>query len=100
MVATLYTYLRCKKKNRKKYGGIRNNKILRDHVSIEERPEIVNSRRRYGDWEVDTVIGRQGGKVLVTLVERKSKLSIMGLSINKTAQAVKTTLIQFMGSLF
>jgi len=67
---SLHTHLRCKKKNRKRYGGIRNNRSLCGRISIEERPEVVNQRQRYGDWEVDTVIGRQGGKVLVTLVER------------------------------
>lgn len=94
----LYTHLRCKKKNRKKYGGTRKVNNIRNRVSIEERPKIVDSRRRYGDWEVDTVIGRQGGKVLVTLVERKSKLSLIALSINKTAQAVKDTLIALLTS--
>lgn len=95
----LYTHLRCKKKNRKKYGGTRKLNNIRNRVSIEERPKIVDSRKRYGDWEVDTVIGRQGGKVLVTLVERKSKLSLMALSVNKTAVAVKDTLIALMKSL-
>ena len=95
----LYTHLRCKKKNRKKYGGTRQSNNIRHRVSIEERPKIVDSRRRYGDWEVDTVIGRQGGKVLVTLVERKSKLSLMALSVNKTAKAVKDTLVVLLKSL-
>jgi len=95
----LYTHLRCKMKNRKKYGGTRKINNIRNRVSIEERPKIVDSRRRYGDWEVDTVIGRQGGKVLVTLVERKSKLSLMALSINKTATQVKDTLIALLKSL-
>lgn len=95
----LHTHLRCKKKNRKRYGGIRNNRSLCDRVGIEERPEVVNQRQRYGDWEVDTVIGRQGGKVLVTLVERKSKLSLIGLADNKTAQAVKETLLKLLGSI-
>ena len=95
----LHKHLRCKKKNRKCYGGIRNNRSLVGRVGIEERPEIVNSRQRYGDWEVDTVIGRQGGKVLVTLVERKSKLSLIGLAQNKTAKAVKETLLQLLNSL-
>ena len=96
---SLYTHLRCKKKNRKKYGGIRNNRSLKGRVSIEERPEIVNQRTRCGDWEVDTVIGHQGGKVLVTLVERKSKLSLIGLADNKTAVAVKDTLLKLLSSL-
>ena len=95
----LYKHLRCKKKNRKKYGGTRKTNTICNRVSIEERPKIVDSRRRYGDWEVDTVIGRQGGKVLVTLVERKSKLSLIALSVNKTAKAVKDTLVALLKSL-
>jgi len=41
-------------------------------VSIEGRPKVVDSRRRFGDWEGDTVVspGRRSG--LVTLVDRKS----------------------------
>jgi IS30 family transposase len=96
---TLHTHLRCKKKNRKWHGKERYNQSLRDRISITERPEVVNTRQRYGDWEVDTVIGRPSGKVLVTLVERKSKLSVIGLSINKTAQAVKDTIISLLRSL-
>lgn len=95
----LHTHLRCKKKNRKRYGGTRSTSNIRNRVSIEERPKVVDERSRFGDIEVDTVIGRQGGKVLVTLVERKSKLSLIGLSINKTAEAVKDVIIGLLSSL-
>lgn len=46
---------------------------LKDCVSIAGRPQVVNSKRRYGDWEGDTVVspGRHSG--LVTMVERKSQ---------------------------
>ena len=96
---SLHTHLRCKKKNRKRYGGTRNSSNIRNRVSIEARPKIVDERSRFGDIEVDTVIGRQGGKVLVTLVERKSKLSFIGLSVNKTAEAVKNVIIDLLSSL-
>ena len=95
----LHTHLRCKKKNRKRYGGTRSHCNIRNRVSIEERSQVVDDRTRFGDIEVDTVIGRQGGKVLVTLVERKSKLSLIGLSINKTAEAVKEVIICLLSSL-
>ncbi len=94
----LYQHLRCKKKNRRRYGAKRNCISIRNKVSIEERPKIVDSRRRYGDWEVDTVIGHQGGAVLVTIVERKSRLSLMGLSINKSSQAVKDVIIKLLAT--
>ena len=96
---SLSTHLRCKKKNRKIYGSKWRSQSISDRISITERPEYVNNRERYGDWEVDTMIGRQGGKVLVTLVERKSKLSLIGLSKDKTSQAVKETLLELLGSI-
>lgn len=96
---TLYQHLRCKKKNRKRYGGIRKNQSICGRRSITERPDVINNRERLGDWEVDTMIGRQGGKVLVTLVERQSKLSLIGLATNKTAQAVKETLLQLLSTI-
>ena len=48
-------------------------------MSIDERPEVVEARSRIGDWEADTVIGKLGGAVLVTLVERRSRLSLIAL---------------------
>ncbi len=41
--------------------------------ALEKRPQIVNERDRFGDWEGDTIIGlgRHGG-ALVSLVERRS----------------------------
>ncbi len=92
----LYKHLRCKKKNRKRYGSVWHRPSVTNKPSIEDRPKIVDSKKRYGDWEIDTVIGRQGGAVLVTLVERKSKLSLMGLAINKTAEAVKKVILQLL----
>ena len=35
-------------------------------VSIDERPAIVESRERFGDWEIDTVLGKHGTGAIVT----------------------------------
>ena len=89
----LHGHLRCQKPRRKRYGSNDRRGQIRDRVSIDERPEIVDHRSRIGDWEVDTVIGRPGGSVLVTLAERKSRLSLIALSSNKTAEAVTAALL-------
>ena len=96
---SLYKHLRCKKKNKKRYGVKRHYASISNKVSIEERPKIVDSRRRYGDWEIDTIIGRQGGAVLVTVVERKPKLCLIGWSTNKTSESVKDTLVGLLSRL-
>lgn len=96
---SLHSHLRGKPSHRKKYGSTWNKTVLGERLTIEERPECVNQRKRYGDWEVDTMIGRQGGAVLVTLVERKSKLCRIGLAVNKTAEAVKETMLKLLVTL-
>ena len=45
-----------------------------NRVSIRERPEDVNSRREFGHWEGDTVVGDQHKTGVHTEVERVSRL--------------------------
>src|SRR5690625_2394742 len=47
--------------------------------SIEKRPEKVEKREHFGHWEIDTLIGARAkdDPVLLTLVERKTRLEIM-----------------------
>lgn len=70
----LYTFLRQGFKRRRKYGKRDLRGHIRDRVSIDHRPAVVDERSRIGDWELDTVHGtRRNG--LVTAVERKSGLT-------------------------
>lgn len=91
---TLYIHLRCRKKRRKRYGSTDRRGKIKNRVSIDHRPSIVEERSRIGDWEVDTVIGRRGGAVLVTLAERKTRFSVIALAPDKRADSVKQALVQ------
>jgi transposase, IS30 family len=51
---------------------------LIDCVRIDGRPNVINRRRRYGDWEGDTMVGKRRHSALVTLVERKSGYTRIG----------------------
>jgi IS30 family transposase len=46
-------------------------------VSLDGRPKAVDQRRRFGDWEGDTLVsrGRRGG--LASIVERKSGYTLL-----------------------
>ena len=90
----LHRHLRCQKPRRKRYGHYDRRGQIRERVPIDERPEVVKARSRIGDWEADTVIGKPGGAVLVTLVERRSRLSLIALAPNKTAEAVKAAILK------
>ena len=54
----LHRHLRCQKPRRKRYGHYDRRGQIRERVSIDERPEVVEARSRIGDWEADTVIGK------------------------------------------
>ena len=85
----LYKHLRCQKKRRKRYGTYNRRGKLLNCRSIEERPAIVAHRKRLGDWEVDTVFGKDQKQALVTLTERKSRFTLLGKVSQRTAQAVQ-----------
>lgn len=75
---------RCKRyaSGQERRGAIRN------QISIDERPEIVEQRVRIGDWEGDTVIGKNHQGMLVTLAERKSRYVLAGQVRSKHAGGV------------
>jgi transposase, IS30 family len=54
-------------------------------VGIEHRPAAANDRRRFGDWESDTVEGARGAGLIATHVERKSRYTRLGKLPNKKA---------------
>ena len=73
----LVSYLRCQKARRKRYAsGQERRGTLANRTCIEQRPAIVAQKRRIGDWEGDTVIGKDHRGVLLTLVERKSRYTL------------------------
>jgi len=65
---------------------------------IDERPAVVNDRSRVGDWEGDTVIGKNHRGALVTLVERKSLYTIIEAVARRTAVAVREAIVTNLAS--
>lgn len=85
----LHQHLRSQKPRRKRYAsGQERRGTLRNRVSIDERPDIVAQRARMGDWEGDTVIGKNHKGGLVTLAERVSRYVLAGHIRSKHAAGV------------
>jgi len=92
----LYLHLRHQnKRHRKRYGSghNRNKSGIPNRTDISERPEEVNQRERVGDWEADTIIGKNHQEAIVTLDERKSKLRLAMPVKSKMAQGVTDAMI-------
>ena len=72
---TLYRHCRHKLKYRKRPVGEKIN--IKNRISIDQRPEIVNTGQRFGDWEIDTIVGENNRGAIVTIVERKTDFLLM-----------------------
>jgi len=70
--------------------------VIPDPRSIDDRPAVVETRERFGDWEVDTVLGKQGTGALVTLAERKSRMYLVRKVAAKRAVDVKDAVIDML----
>ena len=93
----LYQHLRHQNKTyRKRYGSPRNRSGIPDRVDIDKRPEVANKRQRIGDWEADTIIGKQHQGAIVTLDERQSKLRLAAPLSGKKALRVKEAMVSLL----
>ena len=90
----LFRFLRCQKIRRKRYGTHSRRGRIPNQVSIDDRPAIVDAKRRIGDWEGDTVIGKGHRGALVTLVERKARYTVIRDVRHKTAKLVRNAVKQ------
>ena len=93
---SLYKNMRHKLKHRKQPVGGKSIPI-KDRISIEERPEIINRKERFGDWEIDTIIGKDRKGAIVTIVERTTSFFMMkNLPNGKDAESLANTVIKML----
>ena len=66
--------------------------------SIEERPEEINNRSRFGDWEIDSVLGGKtvGEPSILTLVERQTHYAVTKKLVEKKAECVNQAVLECM----
>lgn len=75
---TLYKQLRrTGKKYNKRKGKTSGRGLIPNRIDIEQRPAIVETRSRIGDWEADTIVGAEHKGAILSLVERKTKYTLL-----------------------
>lgn len=85
-------FLRCRKgKYRRRYGSKIKEKQREEAKKkrIDTRPEIINERGRIGDWEGDTIVGKEKTKRILTFVDRKSGYLLADKLESATAEHVR-----------
>ena len=85
----LYKNCRHRLKHRKRPVGT--SVRIPNRVSIHDRPEWCNALN-FGNWEMDTIVGRNNKEAIVTLVERSTNYLIMKkLKYGKNAKELSKT---------
>lgn len=88
----LHTHLRCRKKRKKRYGSKDRRGRIPGRIGIEQRPVVVERKTRIGDWEGDTLIGKGHRGAVLTLVERRTRYTVLAASKTKQAGPVRQSI--------
>jgi len=89
----------ARKPRRKPYGKPSRRGQILGKRSIDERPDEANERRRLGDWEGDTVVGKGRKGYLLTCVDRASRYLIARKVKTCASEPVAERLKQTIGKL-
>lgn len=81
------------KPRRTRYGGKDYRGTIPGRVDIADRPAVVDTRSRVGDWEADLIIGKDHQGAIVTLAERRSRLFLAIPILRKTADLTTRAII-------
>lgn len=93
----LYKHLRTKGKRYRKRGNSKDSRgILKDRKSIDQRPAIVEKKKRLGDLEIDLVIGKKDREALLTINDRATGLLFVDKIKNKQALEIETKTIRLL----
>lgn len=94
---TLYTHLRTHGKRYRKRGVKKDKRgQIPDRTGIEKRPEIVEKKARFGDLEIDLVIGKNHKKAILTANDRATGKAKIALLESKSSEEVKAKTLQIL----
>jgi len=89
----LYKNLRINGKRRYRRRSKEKRSKIVNRIPICERPQVVETRSRFGDWEADLVEGSKGSGYILSLYERKSRLGRLALLRTKSSQETANAII-------
>ena len=89
----LHKHLRNQGRRYRKRGSAKDNRgIIPNKIMIGKRPKIVDKKERFGDLEVDLIIGKNHKQAIVTLNDRASGVLKMKKVYSKKSDEVSNAI--------
>lgn len=93
----LYTHLRRKGRKYRKRGNKKDSRgLIKNRISIDKRPKIVEKRERFGDLEVDLIIGKNHEQAILTINDRASGFLKMQKIKSKQSKIVTAAILELL----
>ena len=93
----LYRYLRTKGKKYAKRGELKGSRgQIIGRIGIEQRPEMVEHKERFGDLEIDLIIGKGHRQALLTINDRATGLLFMDKVPTKEARHIEAKTVELL----
>jgi IS30 family transposase len=90
-----YSHLRTHGKRYRKRGSVKDRRgLIVGRVDIEKRPKIVDKKTRFGDLEIDLVIGEHHKQALLTINDRLTGIVKIRKVESKEANTIEQATIE------
>lgn len=92
----LYLHLRFRNQLKRKYGHLEMRGKINNRKSINDRPKIIEERSRFGDLEIDTIVGKNHYQSLVSIVDRKTGYLWLKKCSTRKSQEIREATVQLL----
>ena len=88
-----YKLLKNRKRRRKRGNYKESRGLIPNRVSIEKRPAIVEKKQRFGDIEVDLIMGKRHKSALLVTIDRATLLTTINKLNGKNSDTITQKII-------
>lgn len=90
----LYKLLKHRRRHRKRGNYKDSRGLIPNRVAIDKRPKIVEQRKRFGDLEVDLIMGKAHKSALLVMVDRATLKTTIDKLTGKNPAFIATKIIE------
>ena len=68
--------------------------VIKNQISIHDRPQFIADKMRFGHFEGDTIVGKNHKGAIVTVVDKKSRFAFGGLTFDSKSKSINKVVLR------